>query len=70
MDDAQAWCQDIEELCNKVEVNSTNTSKSSWSLRSWCTWDGEKVSRKPTDYTVSTYPTSLKLILLIYVSDD
>ena len=27
MDDAQAWCQDIEELYNKAEVHSINTSK-------------------------------------------
>ena len=27
MDDAKAWCQDIEELYNKAEVHSINTSK-------------------------------------------
>ena len=27
MDNAQAWCQDIEELYNKAEVHSINTSK-------------------------------------------
>ena len=27
MDKAQAWCQDIEELYNKAEVHSINTSK-------------------------------------------
>ena len=27
MDDAQAWCQDIEELYNKAEVHLINTSK-------------------------------------------
>ena len=27
MDDAQAWCQDIEELYNKAGVHSINTSK-------------------------------------------
>ena len=27
MDRAQAWCHDIEELYNKAEVHSTNTSK-------------------------------------------
>ena len=27
MDDAQAWCQDIEELYNMAEVHTTNTSK-------------------------------------------
>ena len=27
MDRAQAWCQDIEELNNKAEVHSINTSK-------------------------------------------
>ena len=26
MDRAQAWCQDIEELYNKAEVHSINTS--------------------------------------------
>ena len=27
LDMAQAWCQDIEELFNKAEVHSINTSK-------------------------------------------
>ena len=27
MNEAQAWCQDIEELYNKAEVHSINTSK-------------------------------------------
>ena len=27
MDKAQAWCLDIEELYNKAEVHSINTSK-------------------------------------------
>ena len=27
MDDAHAWCQDVEELYNKAVVHSINTSK-------------------------------------------
>ena len=27
MDEAQVWCQDIEELYDKAEVHSINTSK-------------------------------------------